>query len=80
MTTKIKIDWWHQAPELNDRQSENLNGGSDCAAFSVGISGGIGAIQINDSNGAQINLNSKHSPVRYRGYHIHNGCRSHYFY
>ena len=80
MTTKMTINWWHQVPEINDHQAEHLNGGSSYASFDVGISGGIGAVQINSSNGAQINLNSKHSTVRYRGYHSRNGFHSHYFY
>jgi hypothetical protein len=80
MTTKMTIDWWHQAPELNDRKSENLNGGSNYASISVGISGGLGPVQINSSEGAQINLNHKNSTVRYRGYHSRHGYSSHYFY
>jgi hypothetical protein len=80
MTTKMTINWWRQTSELNDHQSENLNGGSNYTSISVGISGELGPVQINSSNGAQINLNSKNSTVRYRGYHSYHGYHSHYFY
>jgi hypothetical protein len=78
MTTKTTVNWWHQASELDDRQSENLNGGSGFA--SVSISGGLGAVEINKSNGAQINLISKHGTLQYRSYRNRHGYSSHYFF
>lgn len=77
MNTKTTVNWWHQASELNDNQSEHLNGGSGLT--SISISGGLGAIQINSSNGAQINLSSKNSTLKYRSYHNRHGYCSHYF-
>jgi hypothetical protein len=78
MTTKTTVNWWYQASELDDHQSENLNGGS--GFLSVSISGGLGAVQINKSNGDQVNLSSKHGTLQYRSYRNHHGCSSHYFY
>lgn len=78
MTTKTTVSWWHQAPELNDRQSEKLNGGS--AFTSISISGGISQVQINKSNGEQVILTSQHSTLRYRRYRNFNGSSSNYFY
>ena len=78
MTTKTTVSWWHQASELDDRQSENINGGSDFA--SVSITGGLGTVEINKSNGAQINLSSKSGTLKYRSYRNRHGYSSHYFY
>lgn len=78
MTTKTTVNWWHQASELNDHQSENLNGGSGLA--SIFISGGLGALQINSANGAQINVTSEHGTLKYSGFRNRHGYRSHYIF
>jgi hypothetical protein len=78
MTTKTTINWWHQAPDLNDHQSENINGGSGFT--SISIAGGVSVVQINSSDGAQINLGSKHGILQYRSYRNRHGYSSHYFY
>ena len=76
MTTKTTVNWWHHAPEVDERQSENLNGGSGLA--SISISGGLSALQINSSNGAQINLSSEHGTIKYSSYRNRHGYRSHH--
>jgi hypothetical protein len=78
MTTKTTINWWHQAPELDDNQSENLNGGSGFA--SVSISGGLGNVEINKSDGARISLKSEHGKLQYRSFRSHRGYSNHYFF
>ena len=78
MTTKTTVNWWHQATKLNDHQSENLNGGSGFA--SVSISGGLSTVEINKSNGDQLNLISKYGTLQYRSYRNRHGYSSHYFY
>ena len=78
MTTKTTVNWWHQAPELNDHQSENLNGGS--GFMSVSISGGLDNVEINKGNGERINLTAKHGTLQYRSYRNRHGYSSHYFY
>ncbi len=78
MNTKTTVNWWHQASELDDRQSEKLNGGSGFT--SVSISGGLDAVEINRSNGAQIYLRSKNGTLQYRSYRNCHGYSSHYFF
>ena len=77
-TNKTTVNWWREAATLNDRQSEKLNGGSGFS--SVSISGGLGAVEINKSNGAQINLTSEHGKLQYRSYRKTNGYSDHYFF
>lgn len=76
MTTKTTVNWWHHAPEIDEQRSEELNGGSGFA--SIFVSGGLGALQINSSDGAQINLRAEHGTIKYRSYRNHHGFRSHY--
>jgi hypothetical protein len=77
-TNKTTVTWWHEATTLNDRQSEKLNGGS--GFLSVAVNGGLGAVEINKSNGAQINLIAEHGKLQYRSYRNRHGYSNHYFF
>ena len=78
MTTKTTVNWWHRATELNDHQSENLNGGS--GFMSVSILGGLNTVEINKDNGERIKLTAKLGTLQYRRYRDHHGYSSNYFY
>ena len=78
MSTKTTVNWWHQAAELNDRQSENLNGGS--GFVSVSILGGLNSVEINKSDGVQVSLTAKHGTLRYSRYHNHHGYDDKFFF
>ena len=78
MSTKTTVNWWHQAAELNDRQSENLNGGS--GFLSVSILGGLNSVEINKSDGVQVGLTTKLGTFQYRRYRDHHGHFSKFFF
>jgi hypothetical protein len=74
MTTKTTVKLWAEVTEISESQSENLNGGYDYTSLYIGISGGVGAIQVNSGNGAQINLQPKGNAPQYRyGYYGYYG-------
>jgi hypothetical protein len=67
MTTKLTIELWD---EVTEAQSENLNGGSGFSNITMDIAGGVGGVQINGSDGAQINLRPQGKGSRFRvGYY-----------
>ena len=78
MSTKTTVNWWHQAAELNDRQSENINGGS--GFLSVSVIGGLNSVEINKADGDQLNLTARHGTLSYRRYRNHHGYSSNFFF
>ncbi len=52
----MTVNLWN---ELDETQSENLNGGYYGYTYqSIYIAGGVGSIQVNGGDGTQINLGS----------------------
>jgi hypothetical protein len=73
MTIKTTVKMWSKVTPIDDRQSENLNGGQHTSLY-VGVSGGTGGLQINGVDGAQINLHPKDGNVKYRhSYYSYHG-------
>jgi hypothetical protein len=68
MTTKTTINWWDQASELNDHQSENLNGGR----YDQSVSVEYGPLHVNFGD-------RKHFTIKSPKYIGHHNPHVHFF-
>ncbi len=68
---KLTVKSWDEITEIDESQSQNLNGGGYSSQYiGVSISGGVGSLQVNGGNGTQINLLPKGKAPSYRyGYY-----------
>ncbi len=67
---KMTVELWAQIAEVDADRAENLNGGGyRYQSVYLGISGGIGALQINGVDGSQLNLYPKGKSLRYYSYY-----------
>jgi hypothetical protein len=64
---KMTVTLWAEITEIDENQSENLNGGN--GHFNLYIAGGIGSVQQNGNDGLQVNVLSKGYAPRGCGYH-----------
>jgi hypothetical protein len=68
---KMTVKLWAQIVEVDADRAENLNGGSGhgCRSVYVGVSGGMGPLQINGVDGTQLKIQPKGKGLRYYSYY-----------